>query len=336
MTGRGGDRSNLLLALEETKSNFGLYRLAQATALATFCLIFVGGMVTSRDAGLSVPDWPLSFGSINPPGWWHMDLVRLEHGHRLFAAAVGILTSVLTVMVFLKDDRRSVKTLALCAFIGVCLQGLLGGLRVTQLSSVLAMAHACVGQAFFCVVLSLAVVLAPGWRRSDWVCFAHNLPLIRKMSWVMVAVVYCQLIIGAVVRHMKAGLAIPDFPLAFGKIIPPLPSTPIAIHFAHRLGAVVVICVAIMLIAVVFWNARNDKRLIIPALAIGSLVILQVALGAHIIWLRKAPLPTTLHVVNGAAVLGSSLFLALRAGRLTSGAFRVNGCILPELSEVAA
>ena len=266
-----------------------------------------------------------------------MELVRLEHGHRLFAATVGFATSVLTVLVFIHEKRTWVKRLALCGFLGVCLQGVLGGLRVTHLSSVLAMVHACVGQAFFCVVLSLAVVLSPGWRTGDWAYFGSNLPAIRRMGWVMVTVVYCQLIVGAVMRHMKAGLAIPDFPLAFGMIFPPLPSTPIAIHFTHRVGAIVVTCTAICLIAVILWNARGEKRLVLPAVSLGLLIVLQIALGAHIIWLRKAPLPTTLHVVNGAAVLGTSLFLVLRATRLAPRGYRVNGFVRPELiSEVTA
>lgn len=347
------------------KSEMWLYRFSHLVIAATLCLIFLGGLVTTKDAGLAVPDWPLSFGSLNPPGWWHVEDVRLEHGHRLFASVVGMLVTIMTAWIWRKPfsipasalvtalatllahragltasvalhitiwsfagtfflslflgDRRGdnplARKLAAVAFVGICLQATLGGLRVTKLSTILAMVHGCVAQAFLCVLIVLAVVLSPAWRRRGG---AGQLGSIACLGWITVAAIYCQLIIGAIMRHMKAGLAIPDFPLAFGKIIPPMVNEYVAIHFAHRVGAVVVTILISALILMIFSLARSDRRLTLPALWLGSLVAFQIALGAHIIWLARAPMTTTLHVVNGAAVLGLTLVITMRAIRIGS------------------
>ena len=114
-------------------------------------------------------------------------------------------------------------------------------------------------------------------------------------------------------RHYKAGLAIPDFPLAFGMLVPPLNSFDIIIHFTHRIGAVFVSIASFYLAAVVFIHARNEQRLVLPVVAIMFLVVIQVMLGASIIWYAKAAVPTTFHVMNGAALIGCSVMLAARA-----------------------
>src|SRR5438132_1757080 len=88
-----------------------LSRFARFTVAATFCLIFIGGLVTSYGAGLAVPDWPLSFGQVNPAGWWRIENVRLEHGHRLFAEFVGLLTTILAIRIWKNEPRRAVRIL---------------------------------------------------------------------------------------------------------------------------------------------------------------------------------------------------------------------------------
>ncbi len=311
----------------------GLYRFAQATVFATLCLIFLGGMVTSKNAGLAVPDWPLSYGSINPPGWLHIENVRLEHGHRLFAEFVGLLITILAILVWKYETRPWVRWLGVAAFVGVCFQGVLGGLRVTQLSITLAMAHGCMAQLFLCLVITLAAALSP---RRDWEYFGRRLSLIRSLAWALVGILYCQLILGAVMRHMHAGLAIPDFPFAFGKLIPTLDTPAIRIHFAHRVGALVVTCTVLSLAVAILVNARKEPMLVRPIVVLVSLLVLQIALGAHVIWLARAPIPTTLHVLNGAILLGAALVIALRAARLKPHGFHLNGFARPELiSEVS-
>jgi len=125
--------------------------------------------------------------------------------------------------------------------------------------------------------------------------------------------VYTQILIGATVRHNAAGLAIPDFPYAFGHVIPPVWNARIAIHFAHRLGALVVSLAVVATAGHVFGHHRGRPELIRAAALLVSLVGLQIALGAFVIWSGKNPVINTAHVVNGALVLATSLTLTLRA-----------------------
>ncbi|MGH7454195.1 MAG: COX15/CtaA family protein, partial [bacterium] len=137
------------------------------------------------------------------------------------------------------------------------------------------------------------------------------------------AVVYAQLLLGAVMRHTKSGLAIPDFPLAFGKLIPPFDSAKIAIHFSHRVGALVVTILTIWTIARIMRYYRQEKKLYRPAFLLACALVMQLALGALTIWTQKAVIPTTAHVATGALILGTSLVLAVRAQRLLAVPERV-------------
>jgi cytochrome c oxidase assembly protein subunit 15 len=206
------------------------------------------------------------------------------------------------------------------AFLLVCVQGTLGGLRVTEVSTVLAMIHACTAQAFLCLTVVIAAALSPRWDETVFAMRAsrQGLSLVKALAWTLVGAVYCQLMIGAVMRHMHAGLSIPDFPLAFGRLIPPMINGRVEIHFAHRVGALVVTVIAITLMTVVLKAARPHRRLTRPALGLIAAVAAQVALGASVIWLRRDPVITSLHVVNGAAVLTTALLLAMRATKLNA------------------
>ena len=130
--------------------------------------------------------------------------------------------------------------------------------------------------------------------------------------------VYLQLILGALMRHMGAGLAIPDFPLAFGRLVPPLDTSAVVVHFVHRLWALgVTLCVG-WTVARILSRYRAERWLLRPALLLAGLVLLQLLLGALTIWTRRAVLPMTAHVAVGAAVLATSVVIALRAARLTA------------------
>jgi len=289
----------------------GLY--ASAVVAATLFLVFVGALVTTRDAGLAVPDWPLSFGSINPDGWWREELVRLEHSHRLVGATIGVLTTLLAVWVWRVNRGSRLRWLGPAAFVAVSVQGTLGGLRVTEISTTLAIVHGCFGQAFVCLLAAIAVVHTRAWREGSRIADPGRLRGLRVAAVGFFAVAYGQLVIGAVMRHHKAGLAIPDFPLAYGRLIPPLESFAIAIHFAHRVGAVVVLVAAIFLAARALRGFRANRPLVAGVVVLLVLLALQIALGALVIWLRRATIPTCLHVVNGALVLASGIFVALHA-----------------------
>ncbi len=365
-----------------------LPRFAKLLVGATFCLIFLGGMVTSTGAGLSVPDWPTSYGYSMftfPIARW-VGGIFFEHTHRLLATCVGMMTAILAawvwrnrpalpvalgfcavataataitvkhlaalagpeheltrgliimhvniwsfalafVAVLLTTERGRprygepwVQWLAFGAFLLVCVQGTLGGLRVTEVSTVLAMIHACTAQAFLCMTVVIAAALSPRWSEGTFSTRAarHGVPAVKMLAWTLAAAVYIQLIIGAVVRHMQAGLSIPTFPLAFGRIIPPMLNERVEIHFAHRVGALVVTLLAIALAAMIFTAARRHVRLTRTAAGLLLALALQIILGAGIIWTQRDPVITSLHVVNGAAVLATALLLAVRASRLST------------------
>src|SRR5437867_6086383 len=219
------------------RSTSGLHRLAVLTAAATLGLLFVGGLVTSTGSGLAVPDWPLSFGRVFPP---MVGGVLFEHGHRLVAAAVGLLTVTLALWTVVREARPGVRALALLTLLAVVLQGVLGGVTVLyRLPLAVSVAHACLAQVFFCLTVALAVVTGREWMRPR-VCLGPERPALAVLAAATTAVVFVQVVLGALMRHMGAGLAIPDFPLALGRVIPPLVTPLIAVHFAHRLGALAV------------------------------------------------------------------------------------------------
>jgi heme a synthase len=199
-------------------------------------------------------------------------------------------------------------------------QGTLGGLRVTEVSIVLAMIHACTAQAFLCLTVIMAAALSPWWQATAFPTRAsrQGVPAVKALAWTLVGAVYCQLMIGAVVRHLHAGLSIPDFPLAFGQIIPPMLNERVAIHFAHRVGALIVTLLTIAVAVTACTAARRHERLRRTAIGLVGAVAVQVLLGASVIWLRREPVITSLHVVNGAGVLTMALLLALRATKLNA------------------
>lgn len=292
------------------RRDVGLHRFAVLTAAATLLLVFAGGLVTSTESGLSVPDWPTTYGYnmfTFPLSKW-VGGIRFEHSHRLIASTVGLLTIVLAVWLQRREDRRWVRRLGWAALGVVVAQGLLGGLTVLLLlPTAVSVAHACLGQTFFCLSVTLAVVTSHPFRerapRSFAATFAAT-PLAQIAAWVT-GLVFLQLLIGAVMRHTKAGLAIPDFPLALGRLVPPLDALPVAIHFAHRVDALAIAVLVGFLVA----RARRSRRpgLHRLSLAVAALVALQIALGAATVLSRKDVILTTAHVACGALVLGTAL-----------------------------
>ena len=302
-----------------------LNRFAWLIVAATLYLIFVGAMVTTKDAGLAVPDWPLSFGSLNPPGWWEVEEVFWEHSHRLTGAAIGLLTVVLAIWIWRTESRGWVRWMAFAAVVGVCLQGLLGGLRVTLVSTPLAIVHGCVAQAFLVLVLTLATVTSPRWPRVPEISVEPALGMLRWVAPAFAVSIYIQLILGATMRHFKAGLAIPDFPLAMGKLIPPIPNFAIGIHFAHRVGALVVLILCVWLCALAVRRFRSHRSLVAASCLSGFLVFLQLLLGGAVIWRMRPPVETTLHVLNGAVVLGTAVYIALHTLQIRSAGYMLAG-----------
>jgi cytochrome c oxidase assembly protein subunit 15 len=299
----------------------GLHRFAVLTAGATFVLLFVGGLVTSTGSGLAVPDWPLAFGQFFPE---MVGGVLFEHGHRLAASAVGLLTLVLAGWIVLREPRPGVRLLGLLALAAVILQGVLGGITVLyKLPLAVSVTHACLAQIFFCLTITLAVLTGPLWTSGRTLGADPGRPSLALLAGGTVTLVFGQVLLGALTRHMKAGLAIPDFPLAFGLLVPPLVTPHITVHFAHRVGALVVAAAVAALLVRVERQHGDVPALRRPIRLAAALVVAQILLGGLTIWTARAVVPTTTHLVVGAAILGSCLVLALRAHRLLPRAGRV-------------
>src|SRR6266852_1996508 len=288
-----------------------LHRFAVLTACATFFLIFVGGLVTSTGSALAVPDWPLPFGKLIPA--WEGG-IRFEFGHRLAAGAVVILTLLLMAWAWRAEPRRWVRQLVFVAFGLIIMQAILGGITVLlELPLAIAVAHAATAQALFCLMVSIAIFTNPHWETAPHIDEAPAKIALPTLAAATTAIIYVQILIGAVMRHMSAGLVIPDFPLSFGQLVPPFFNEYVAINFAHRCGAVVVTAMVLWTVARVIRTHREVAALRRPVLGLFLLLVLQICLGALTIWSSRSVLPTTSHVAIGAAVLATSLTLTLRA-----------------------
>lgn len=292
------------------------HRFAVALAGCVVGLIAAGALVSSKGAGLAVPDWPLSYGTLNPPRWWEIENVRAEHGHRLLAGTVGLLTVALAVWVSRVEPRKWVRRLAWLAVGTVLVQAILGGITVLWfLPTVVSVAHAAVAELFLCLVVTLAVVTSPWWYRMGTRAPLPDSPRLFPLAAATTLAIYLQILLGAVVRHRGAGLAIPDFPLAFGRLWPPEFDFAIGVHYAHRLGALVVCLLVAGTLVQVFRSPGREIRLLLPALFMGILVGVQIALGGAVVLTGRAVLPNTLHVATGATLLATSLGLSLAAWR---------------------
>ncbi len=294
--------------------NAPLHRFVTLTAFSTLLLLTAGGLVTSTGSSLAVPDWPLSFGQVFPK---MEGGVLYEHGHRMIAAAVGLLTTVLMIWLLRAEPRRWVRRLGVAAFLAVLAQGLLGGITVLlRLPLLVSMGHACLGQGFFCITIALWLATSREWvqpapaPRPD-----EGMPGLRSLGVMTTAIIFLQLILGALVRHTGAGLSIPDFPLSFGRLVPPVLEGPILIAYLHRLGAVAVTFYVAWLVARILTGHHDEGKLLRPALALSALLVLQITLGGATVLMQLAVVPATAHVVTGALVLGTALLITMRVFR---------------------
>ncbi|MCA1574316.1 MAG: COX15/CtaA family protein [Acidobacteria bacterium] len=283
----------------------GLHRFALLVACATFFLIIAGALVTSHDAGLATNDWPLSNGQVFPK---MVGNLFWEHGHRMVATTVGLLTIGLVIFLFAKEKRRWVRRLGLLALFGVIAQGLLGGLTV-KLSLPLAVstAHATLAQLFFCTTVSLAVFTSRSWMTDRPTLEERpGLPL-RYICSAAVATIFLQLIIGATLRHSATW----DKPL------------PTDLLLTHIGGAVAVTLILGSAALSVLRRHRGLPFLTWPAIVVLILLVVQLFLGLAAYLTRAAspndPQPlnpmvgvTVAHVACGALVFATTIVLTLR------------------------
>ena len=318
-----------------TRSAKGLHLWACLTLAATFLLLWSGGLVTSKGVGMSVPDWPTTYGYnmfLFPFSKW-VGGIFYEHSHRLIASGVGLMTLVLAVWILVADPRRWVKYLGAAAFVAVCLQGVLGGLRVTLYKDELGIFHALLAQSFLCAIGILSVATSGKFLRGEWDIFNPDIVL-RNLVLATTAIVFFQLGLGATMRHEHAGLSIPDFPHAYGKWIPDTSPAAIAainakrvaegqmptnalfiwVQMTHRALAVFILAGVIA----VFQRAATASRLRATKSWSSvwlALVIVQAALGAWTIWSDKAADIATTHMALGALILLFGVLFSFRLCR---------------------
>ena len=328
--------------MRRSSNNPWLHRFAVVTAVATLFLICVGGVVTSKGVGMAVPDWPTTYGyNMFFFNFWKggMNGVFYEHSHRLVASGVGLLTTILAVWLWLKEERRWLRWLGVSAFIAVVGQGVLGGLRVTELMDELGIFHAALAQLFFVLVCAIALFTSRWWVKSDRL----KPGLHTRMFSAVTGLIFAQLVVGATMRHEHAGLAVPDFPLAYGKVWPamdaesiarynqmrlettaanPITASGVALQMAHRILAIVIL-VSVVLAA---WSTLQQytRRTAPGKLAILwlGLIVAQVGLGAATIWTNKSADIATAHVAVGALTLATGAMLVLTTPRCIPDARR--------------
>jgi len=288
--------------------NKGLYRFSLLVACATFFLIIAGALVTSHDAGLATSDWPLSNGQVFPK---MVGNLFWEHGHRMVATTVGLLTIALTIYILRKEKRRWVRRLGVFALVGVIAQGLLGGLTVKlMLPLIVSAAHATLAQLFFCTTVSLAVFTSKSWMNNQLSLEEDRGVPLRYICFAAAATVFLQLIIGATLRHSATW----DKPL------------PADLLIAHIGGAAAVTLVLGAAAIIVIRSYRDQPFLTRPAVIALTFLGVQLLLGLAAYITRQAspndPQPlnpmvgiTVAHVACGAAVFASTIVLTLRAFR---------------------
>ncbi|MEX2215690.1 MAG: COX15/CtaA family protein [Phycisphaeraceae bacterium] len=390
------------------------HRFAIAFVIATFLLIALGGTVTSKGAGLAVPDWPTTFNYnmiLFPPSMW-VGGIFWEHSHRLMGMLVGLFAIGMAIWLWQTEgrsqesgdrgqgtgDRRQgtesniespptpvggsarpwLQWFGIATLIAVSFQGVMGGLRVTELSTTWAVFHGITAQLVLCMTVLIAAATSRWWmalrapsrqggamseqRSGGNVAIDNRAPTappcrdgarLLRLVYIALAAILIQLTLGATMRHHGAGIAIPDFPLAYGDLVPPMTEAGIhdamiawsddpnsfgitehgwyspfqvAIHWAHRLFAVVAIIVVGLMVDTIRRRAKGMSKLRTPAIAVGVMLLLQVLLGASIIWTGRHPEVATAHQTLGAVLLATTALIAFRLKAIADCGSRIADC----------
>jgi cytochrome c oxidase assembly protein subunit 15 len=284
-----------------------LYRFSLFVVFATFVLILAGGLVTSHEAGLAVPDWPTSYGQWFPP---MVGNVLWEHSHRMIAAVVGILSLILVIWIQFKERRGWLKILAWFSFLAMMVQALLGGLTVVYLlPKPVSIAHACLGQTFFCLVVALAFFLNPAISkrkaaipRPPKELSGSDRTRLRRLLMMTAGFIYLQLILGATLRHTGYGTV------------------------AHVLVAFLILIHVMLVLLRVVRLPEREAALLPLSLGFGVLTVSQIFLGmGAFIFTRMVSssyspsagevIFTAAHQTTGAVLLATGVLLTLMVFR---------------------
>lgn len=291
-----------------------------------FVLVTLGAFTTSINAGMAFPDWPLSNGSINPEGWLRDVSMFAEHSHRLTGMVMGFITIGLVIWLWRSEERHWLRQLGVWAFGIVLLQGIIGGKRVLlnevdvpwfdmSLGEILRIPHGILAQVYVCMLIAIAAACSRRWIEST----APVGHAVRQAGIVCCVLLFVQLTIAATMRHNNAGLVIGSFPFSTpppaNAWLPPAWDFRIAIHFSHRVMALVLAFALTWFAWVIRRDPASTLAMRAAASALISLMILQILLGAQIIWTMRRPEMTTSHVVVGALTLAVTFWLTWVAHR---------------------
>lgn len=287
--------------METGNYNKALHRFCIAMSVLTGGLLTAGALVTSNDAGLSIPDWPLAYGSMVPP---FVGGIRYEFSHRVIAGVVATLTVVLAFWLWRVEKRKWVRTFGWIALGTVVTQAIIGGLTVVLRQPIpVSVAHACVAQIFFCSLISLALFTSRWWLQDLPQMDDTGSPQLRTLSILTASATFLQLVLGAAVRHKGFG------------IIP------------HIFGAVVVATLIYRTAAILRYRFPSSAPFARCRIILHSLIGTQLLLGGAALWARIAtqsapqPMPimvatTVAHVVVGALTLAGTVVVAIVSHRL--------------------
>lgn len=306
--------------------------------LAWFCclslvwttfMLYAGGFTTSIQAGMAFLDWPLSNGSLNPAGWLTDRDMMAEHSHRLIGTKLGILMIILFAWTLVVEERKYFRYLATAALILVILQGGLGGARVlfdrlniasdsNAIALTFAVAHACMAQLFLCLLVTITLCASRPWIENRPSLRPPADSSVRTWGAIACGAIFLQLLVGAIMRHNHAGLAIPTFPWSTvdGGVLPLMWSFPVSIHFAHRVGAVLVTVLLLLFIYKLWRSAASGRILTAGGMIIVILLGTQIFLGALTVLTHKNEYAATLHMLCGAFLLATTWLLTFICFRL--------------------
>ena len=285
---------------DHLRENPWIGRIAQTTVAATFFLLILGGIVSSKGVGMAVPDWPTTFGynMFTYPLSKMVGGIFYEHSHRLIGSLVGFLTIGLSIAIIWKDNRKWLKVLSVVALIAVIAQGIMGGMRVVEISKAFAVAHGAFAHAFFALVVSIAFFLSHFWKDIPTGNNIMEASQLRRFSIITTIMIYSQLVVGAIYRHTGNWFWI------------------------HMLLALIVTTTIFLLMDSVNKKIGNITFLRRTSITLSALILLQLfsGLGAYMTKLISPdPLTasaivvtiTLIHVLSGALIFSSSVLLTL-------------------------
>jgi len=296
----------------------GLFLYCLFALVSITLLLFAGGFTTSIKAGMAFLDWPLSNGSINPEGWLTESDKFAEHSHRLLGIQIGLISMGLVLWTFLRESRAWVRKMAWALLALVVFQGLLGGARVlfdqlntlaesNLVAQLFLVAHASGAMMVLTLLVSITFACSKSWISNHYQ-FPEDTERVslKRLALVAYLATFVQIFMGAVMRHADAGLAIARFPLANeSSVIPAYWNFAVSIHFAHRLGALILTVLLLYLVWRLLRHRALDKIFFRFPILISVVLSLQVYLGALTIWTAKNPYSATMHHLVGAFLLAT-------------------------------